>query len=261
MFTLVRNEGVQLIKSRLLQDLEISHCITTRHGGVSLAPYDSLNMAFHTGDDPAHVCENRRRVCHALGYRLDQLVVGEQVHGCNVHIVTHDDAGRGACNRESAIQDTDILLTNTPGTLLASFYADCIPLLLVDPIKRVVGLAHCGWRGTQLEAPRVALEAMATSFGTYVKDVRAVIGPGIGPCCYEVSTQMAIEFQRQFGPHIALGRFLDLRLANQVTLERIGVPATQVHTAPFCTSCQQDLFYSHRAHGGHTGRIATLIGL
>ncbi len=261
MFTIVRSNDIQLIQFRLLQDLGINHCITTRPGGVSRPPYESLNMAFHTGDDPDAVCENRLRACEVLGYPLEQLVAGEQVHGDAVHVVSAADAGRGACDRESAVQNTDILLTNTPGILLASFYADCVPVLLADPIRQAVGVAHCGWRGTQAEAPRRALEAMAAFFGTDVADVRVVIGPSIGPCCYEVSDQMKRTFCDQFGHHVVLGRMLDLRLANQITLERAGVPATQILTAPFCTSCQKELFYSHRAHGGKTGRFAALIGL
>jgi YfiH family protein len=260
-FTLVDTAGIRLVKSELLLGLPVRHAITTRIGGVSKPPFDSLNMGLHVGDDNDSVCENRRRVCTALDVPLSHLVAGEQVHGCNCYQVMETDAGRGAQDRLSAIQETDILVTNTPGVLLASFYADCVPVILVDPIRLAVAVAHCGWRGTQQEVPRVAIESMTRNFGTRPSDLRVVIGPSIGPCCYEVSVPIATSFQQQFGPDVALGRQLDLRLANFRTLQNAGVSPDMIHIAPWCTSCQHELFFSHRASGGRTGRIAALVGV
>lgn len=251
---------ISLAQSQMLQSLQVAHAFTTRRGGVSRPPYNGLNMAFHTGDNPDAVRENRRRVGAALGIPMESWVAGDQVHGCAVHVATATDAGKGAYDQESALPQTDILITQTPGIMLASFYADCVPVVLVDPVSRSLGIAHCGWRGTRLEAPKLAVAAMSAYFGAKPGDIQVVIGPSIGPCCYEISPALASEFREQFGPDTVLGRQLDLRLANRRTLMGAGVKAENIHTAPWCTCCQSELFFSHRASGGHTGRMAALLG-
>lgn len=261
MFNLVTVAGLTIIQSRLLNELGVLNAFTTRLGGVSQPPYAELNMAFHTGDNAHDVCENRRRVAQALHIEVSALVAGEQTHGSQVYVATAQDAGRGSVSMTSAIPNTDILITNTEGIVLTSFYADCLPILLVDPIRRVVASAHAGWRGTHCQVGAMALRAMHEHFASDPAQVYAVLGPAIGPCCYEVTTQMAKDFCNEFGADVALGRQLDLHLANQRSLERAGVPAQQIYSAPWCTSCQRELFYSHRAENGQTGRFAALIGL
>lgn len=261
LFAIAEREGLRLVEAELLEYGWMCHGVTTRLGGVSPAPFDSLNVGFHTEDSAANVLHNRTKVCAAFGYTLQAWVSGDQVHGIGCHLATATDAGRGALTYGSSLQETDVLITQTPGILLASFYADCVPVLLADPAHRVVGMAHCGWQGTLAGAVRVAVEAMSKAFGSVPSDMVAVLGPSIGPCCYEVSEQLAQRFQKAFGADVALGRQLDLRLANRRLLRQIGVPSAYIHTAPWCTSCQRELFFSHRASGGITGRMAAFIGV
>jgi YfiH family protein len=261
LFAVVRREGACLVEAELLGDSWVCHAITTRHGGISPAPFDSLNMGLHTEDAPRNVLGNRKRVCAALNYSPQAWVSGEQVHGVGCHVVTAADAGRGAWAYRSSLPATDILITQTPGILLVSFYADCVPVLLADPVRRAVGMAHCGWQGTLAGAARFAVQAMSQAFGSAPSDLVAVLGPSIGPCCYEVSAQLARRFQEAFGADAVLGKQLDLRLANRRLLAKTGLSSAAIHTAPWCTSCQQDLFFSHRASGGRTGRMAALIGV
>ena len=261
MFDLVRRGGVCFLQSTLLNALPVHHALTLRQGGISPEPFDTLNMGLHTEDKIENVIVNRSRVCDALGVSLDSWVAGVQVHGVNYGIVKTEDAGRGARSQDSAIPNTDILVTNTPGLLLASFYADCVPVLLTDPVRQVVAVAHCGWRGTLREAAGVAVKAMVDEFGSLPSDLMAVIGPSIGPCCYEVSESLARDFEAHFGADIVLGRQLDLRLANRRVLRQAGLRSGCIHMAPWCTRCQQQLFFSHRAAKGRTGRTAVLLGL
>lgn len=261
LFTLVESGGLVLVRCAPLKALAITHAITTRLGGTSEPPFHTLNMGLHTGDKPEDVVENRRRACAALGVSLESLVAGEQVHGTAYHVVTRHDAGRGAKDERSALPATDILLTQTPGIMLASFYADCVPVLLADAARRAVGVVHCGWRGTWREAIRIAVAAMEHEFAVRPAELVAVMGPSIGPCCYEVSAELAGEFRRRFGEDVAAGNRLDLRLANVRTLTSAGVLPPAIHVAPWCTSCQQQLFFSHRGSGGRTGRLAVLLGL
>lgn len=261
MFGLAEYGGVALVQSQRFLDLSVRHAITTRLGGVSRQPFHTLNMGLHTGDKPANVIRNRELVCTALGAPLSSFVAGQQIHGSAYYVATEKDMGRGATEEQSQLPATDILITQTPGVILASFYADCVAVLLADLKRRAVGVAHCGWRGTWQEAARMAVEAMGREFGSIPAELAVVLGPSIGPCCYEVSAELARDFREKFGEDIALGNRLDLRLANVRSLEGAGIRRTSIHVAPWCTRCQQDLFFSHRGSGGRTGRMAALIGL
>ncbi len=261
MFDLLQDDGVILVQSRLLGELAVRHAFTGRGGGVSSPPYDTLNMALHVGDAPESVGENRARACRTLGVPFAGMVAGEQVHGAAAYVAGAADVGRGAQTVETAVPATDILLTAAPGLVLTSFYADCVPILLCDPVRRVIASAHAGWRGALAEVGAVAVQAMRAHFHSQPGDIRAVLGPAIGPCCYQVAPAMAADFQRKFGADVAFGRQLDLKLASRRSLERAGVPAAQIHQAPWCTCCHAHLFFSHRASGGRTGRFAALISL
>ncbi|MGI6083420.1 MAG: peptidoglycan editing factor PgeF [Limnochordia bacterium] len=261
MFAIEEYGDLRLMKAELLCEEWLFHAVTTRQGGVSSAPFDTLNVGLHVGDQPERVLENRRRICAAVDYDLQAWVSGEQVHGARCYHVTGSDAGRGAFEYSSAIPATDILITQTPGILLACLVADCVPVLLADPVNLAVGLVHCGWQGTLAGAAHVAVQTMSRAFGSKPADLMAVLGPGIGPCCYEVSEQLARTFQDRFGADVALGRMLDLRLANRRLLSAVGLSLDAIHTAPWCTRCQQELFFSHRGSGGKSGRMAALIGV
>ncbi len=239
---------------------ELTQAVFGRTGGVSDPPYDSLNASFMVPDDPEKVMANRERMARAVGWDHGRLVSARQVHGRRAVAVGVESVGGGD------LPDTDALVTKDPGVLLMLKFADCVPVILWDPVLRVVGLIHAGWRGTVLGTPAAALELMSERYGTHPSDVLAGIGPSIGPCCYQVGTEVVAAAGREFGGANVLlqdpsGDFrFDLWSANAETLMRAGVAAENIETAGLCTRCRPDLFFSHRASGGLTGRFAAVAG-
>lgn len=189
---------VPLLKSDLLgADPRIAHGFTTRLGGVSQDHLSSLNLSFTRGDDPDKVMENYRRLAAELDGNVDQIVTTDQTHTKTVRVVTKEDAGKGIV-RERDYSDVDGLVTNVPGLILSVFVADCVPVLLYDPVHRAIGAVHSGWRGTVGRISKVALDLMQENYGTNPEDVRVAIGPSICRDCYEVSQDVAEEFMKEF---------------------------------------------------------------
>lgn len=242
----------------------VSHASTTLHGGSGR--YGGLNLGLHVGDDSAAVVDNRRRVCRALGCGLDDLVSCEQVHGTRIAVVDDKDAGRGAMEYSTALPQTDGLITATPGVMLSLYFADCVPVLLLDPVTPAVGLAHAGWKGTAGRIAVRALEAMAETFGTSPSDCLAAVGPSIGPCCYEVGEEVAQAVAASVdGGERCVGRdgrlhTLDLPEANMLQLADAGIRPESIAAAGICTRCQADGFFSHR-RVNPTGRMGTYLML
>jgi YfiH family protein len=234
--------------------------IFTRRGGVSPAPWATLNLGSSVGDDLQRVRENRQRVLAALGRDPASVYDVWQVHGVNVAIA---EAPR---NMELPHIKADVILTNKPGVTIMMRFADCVPILLHDPVRKVVGIAHAGWMGTVKGTVRFAVEALQQRFGSKLKDIRAGIGPSIGPDHYEVGGEVVAQVQRAFGGDASVllskdaGRFkFDLWAANRFLLEQAGV--TQVEVAGICTACHTEDWYSHRAEKGRTGRFGVIIAL
>lgn len=256
------------IRFRSLEVDGLIHAVTTRAGGVSPAPLDTLNMSWARPDDPAHVLENRRRVCAALEISLDRIVQAGQIHNVGVRVVGAEDAGRGAGTRATVLPPSDGLVTDVPNLYLLACFADCVPLLFYDPRRPAVGVAHAGWRGTVLGMAAEMVQAFATHFGTPAAELRVVIGPSIGPCCYQVgpevigATRSALPGQGELFSH-AQGdtAHLDLWQANRAFLLKAGVRPEHIETSGLCTMHHASDFFSHRASGGETGRFAAIIGL
>ncbi len=245
----------------------VVHAVSTRHGGVSHGPFESLNVGLHVGDDAEAVLENRRRLCEAVGVPPDSLVAGAQVHGNAVAWVTPAQRGRGAREAATALPETDALITDTRGVVLAAFSADCPLVALVDPVRRAVGLAHASRRGTLgLIAARTA-RAMERLLGSRPADMFAAVAPSIGPCCYEVGEEVLAEARAALAGADrfftrAEGRLrLDLWAANAAQLVEAGLAPQRIEVAGICTRCRSEEFFSYRAAGGRTGRFAVLIGL
>jgi len=175
----------------------VEHFFSTREGGVSSDYLYSLNFSFTQGDTKENVIENFRRAAAHLGMTCNDIVCTQQTHTTNVRKVTAADKGKGVvCERDYT--DIDGLITNESGIILAAFYADCVPLFLVDPVNRAIGLAHSGWRGTVERMGKVMLEKMSVEFGTKPEDVRIAIAPAICQSCYEVSADVALAFAEIF---------------------------------------------------------------
>lgn len=246
----------------------VTAAISTRIGGVSLPPYRALNLAYHVGDAPKAIAENRRRYCDALGIDINSLVVTQQVHGSSIAVVDSSQAGCGAHSHEDAIPDMDAMITTSRCVVLAVLTADCVPVLIVDPVGKAIGVAHAGWRGTlSLIAARTILE-MRDTFGTKPADCLITLGPAICSCCYTVGKDIISQFHHTFGPEPCIARNkLDLHRAVEIQLIDAGVEKHNIssmearHAVPACTACNLAMFYSHRAEGGRTGRMMSVIKL
>ncbi len=246
----------------------VVHGISARLGGASPAPYDSLNLGLHVQDDDVNVHENRRRFLQALGLDWRALVTPEQVHGCHVARVGRTEAGRGARAYGECIPQTDALITDEPGLPLLLCFADCTPLLFVDPEHHAVGIAHAGWKGTVARIAQATVLTMEQEFDTDPTDLLVGIGPAIGPCCYEVGENVVDKFRAAFPGHEADiihqqdGQpHVDLWQANTQALLDAGVPRANIDRADTCTSCQHKWYFSYRADGGRTGRLGAVIAL
>lgn len=243
----------------------LSAGVSTRIGGVSLPPWNSLNCGLHVGDRAEDVTENRRRVAEAAGLSFRMWTCAEQVHGKEVFVATADAAGAGRESTGEAIPGRDALVTNVPQLMLCAFYADCVPILFVDPVRRAVGVAHAGWRGTAAGVAAETVRTMARAFGTVPDDLHAAIGPSIRECCYEVDDNVASRFRDV--PESCLtpsspGRFkLDLAKINRHQLTEAGILPNRIEITNYCTNCRKDLFYSHRGENGRTGRMTAWIAL
>ena len=247
----------------------VSHGFSTRKGGVSSRQYGTLNLGFNKGDSDEAVMENFLRFCRALDIDPHDTVFSDQVHGDRVVAVGHGDRGKGAF-RESDILRVDGLMTGEGQVALVTFYADCVPLFFLDPVHRAIALSHAGWRGTVACIGVRTLEEMGREFGTRPGECLIGIGPSIGPCCFEVDLPVAEQFARVFDkfkdiimkPGSEPGKYrIDLWMANALQLREMGVPAHNITVAGMCTSCRQDLFFSHRRDKGRTGRMAAVLML
>lgn len=246
----------------------IRHMFTTREGGVSKDIYESLNLSFTRGDDETAVLENYRRVAQALGTSIDHIVTSDQTHTTNVRPVGKEDLGKGI-TRPRDYKDVDGMITDQPGVLLATFYADCVPLYFVDPVHKAIGLSHSGWRGTVGRMGQATVEAMEKSFGSQPKDLLCAIGPSICQDCYEVSRDVADAFIFAFPTHEkeilqagALGKYqLDLWKANEIVLTEAGVLKEHIDLAGLCTCCNSSILFSHRASKGKRGNLGAFLML
>lgn len=265
-----RGENIWRGHFTLFPDDVAVHGVSGRLGGVSKAPYDSLNLGLHVQDDAENVWENRKRFFHSLGLDAEKLVTPEQVHGDHIERVTMADAGRGAKDYGECIPQTDALITDEPGLPLMLCFADCTPIFLLDPEHHAAGLVHGGWKGTVARLAGKTVQRMGEEFGTKPEDLLAGIGPAIGPCCYEIGKETEARFREAFPGHEeiftprdeATGKVhVNLWEANAIALRDAGVPGEQIDRAETCTSCEHKWYFSYRADGGRTGRHAAVIAL
>jgi YfiH family protein len=243
----------------------VKTCFTSRIGGVSKNPYNALNLGMNTEDLRENILENFRLLCEGLEISMNDLVFSDQVHGDHIKIVKEEDIGKGIL-RESDIIGVDALITNVKKIPLVTVYADCLPIFLLDPVKKIIALAHAGWRGTVLKIGKKVVKRMIETFQTNPKDCLAAIGPSIGKCCYEVDEDVINKFNKNF-TNIDSFVFskennkymLDLWQANKVSLEEIGLLEKNITISNLCTMCNRELLFSYRGDGGITGRMAAIM--
>lgn len=261
------NDVVYLTYENIESTGIVAHGISTRAGGVSEGFLGSMNLSYSRGDVKERVDENFRRIGAAIGFDVESLVLTDQTHTANVRIVTEEDRGKGL-TQERGYHDVDGLVTDVPGLTLAAFFADCVPLLFVDPVKRAVGIAHSGWRGTVEKIGKKTVGLMGEAYGTNPSDVQAAIGPSICCDCYEVSEDVAQAFRERFPdaredivkPGRAAGKYqLDLWRANHCVLTEAGILPSNIMMPGICTCCNKEFLHSHRGNHGNRGNIGAFL--
>lgn len=265
----LEQEGVPFLRFPILEEHPVIHGFSTRLGGVSSGDCTSMNMSFTRGDRREDVEENHRLFARAVGYDPGELVLTDQVHDTKIRRVEKRDTGEVFLEQRS-IRETDGLVTDEPGVMLMTFFADCVPLLFYDPVKHAVGNAHSGWRGTVNKMGQKMTERMREEFGSGPEDLLVVIGPSIGQCCYEVSGEVIREFQKTFDQRYQDDIYykkpdghyqLDLWQANKILLMQAGVKEEHICVSEVCTCCHPDFLFSHRYTNGKRGNLSAVIGL
>ena len=275
-------DSVPFISFKALNDTGlVKHGFSTRMGGVSEGFLSTLNLGFGRGESDENVFENLRRIAESIGFDHKRIVTTNQTHTTNIRVVTEDDAGKGIVIPRD-YSDIDGLITNVPELPLMTFYADCVPLYFLDPVRRAIGLSHSGWRGTVGKIGAKTIRLMEESYGSAPSDVIACIGPSICVDCYEVSSDVAEEFISAFEipqnnipeyipgiktPGTILyrkegGKYqLNLWEACKKGLLEAGAKPGNIHITDICTSCNSALLYSHRASHGKRGSLAAFMML
>lgn len=230
---------------------ELTAAESTRYGGISPAPFASLNLGINTADDSAHVDENRRRFFAAIGADERQFASSHQVHGTESLYTT----------KSGRFEGYDALITDQPGLLVGVTVADCVPILIYDQANRAVAAIHAGWRGTVGGIGQKTLVAMQQRFGTAANHCYAYIGTCIDECSFAVGLEVADQFSMAFKRADRDRYYVDLKAANKQALIDFGIPADQIDVSPFSTVLNNDAYFSYRAEGGQTGRMLAVIGV
>jgi len=245
----------------------LNHAFLTRMGGVSTGPFHTLNFNEKQGDPAASIEENRSRTGRLLAFDAATLFTAHQVHGDRVLVIdSHSEPPSPL--REGEQPTADAIITDRKGLAIGVLTADCVPIILVDPVVEAIGIVHAGWKGTAAGICGKAVTAMEDRFGASPENISAAIGPSIGPCCYEVGEEVAGHFTGEpYGQCVTLtgsGRErwrLSLRKANKIQLTTCGLSEGNISVSTFCTACTPDLFFSYRREGDPTGRQLSFVAM
>lgn len=244
----------------------LTHCFTTRLGGVSKGECSSLNLSFNRNDSRENVIENYRIISDAIGIDFNKIVLSNQIHDNKIRIVTAEDAGKGLI-RESDIIGFDGLATNVHGIPLVTFYADCVPVLLLDPVKKAIAAVHSGWKSTLKNIAYEAMLVMKNTYNSDFKDIQAVIGPSICQDCFEVDKDVYGSFIEKFSwcdkyTTFSNGKYhIDLQGIIKDVMIDAGVPDKNISISDVCTKCNRDVFFSFRGDNRKTGSLAAFMML
>lgn len=258
MFSLEKKKTIEYLQSPLLYNCDfLEHAFCTRRGGASQDDYKSLNMSFREGDKELRVLQNWDRLSTAFDIPLEQFLVVNQIHGDAIfEIKPH-----GSYFSTSDELNYDAIVTPRANLAICIKTADCVPVFLVDKVKKVIAVVHAGWKGTALEISAKVIRLMQKQYRSQPADILAAIGPSIGKCCYEVDQATADAFRKQNNSDLFLQQgkknnkwMLDLPEANRRQILEAGIPKNNIEFSGYCTACNQDMFFSHRGSGGITGR-------
>ena len=245
------------------------HAFSTRLGGVSEGNYSYMILSFTRGDIEEAVKENYKRMADAAGFDMNDIVTSDQTHTANVRLVTEEDRGNGI-TKPRPYTDVDGMITNVPGLVLATFYADCVPLYFIDPVHRAIGLSHSGWRGTVAKIGAVTVRRMQEEFGSEPSEIYAAVGPSICQDCYEVSEDVIEQFKENFEEEQWDSLFyekpdgkyqLDLWEANHQIMLEAGIREEHISLPNLCTCCNPEFLFSHRASHGKRGNLGAFLGI
>jgi len=258
MFRLNKIHSIEYFESSLLSGCDfLTHAFCTRRGGVSKGDYESLNISFKEGDFESSVLQNWHRLAMAFAIPMDQFLTLNQVHGDDIFIIKPF----GDYYPSGAALNYDAIVTSRTNLAVCIKTADCVPVFIVDRIKKIIAVVHAGWKGTALEITSKVVRLLIEKYRSSPEDILAAIGPSIGQCCFEVDTPTANAFfeQKNNDAFLFPGArpnkwMLDLAESNRRQILNRGIPEANIDVSDLCTSCRQDLFFSHRGSGGITGR-------
>lgn len=269
-FEVCKKNDLQFIQIPAFADTGIvNHCFSTRLGGVSSGIYESMNLGFNRGDSDENVINNFKILCDGIDVKPDHMVLTNQVHEDQVVVVCKKDCGKGY-NRESDLMGVDGFVTDDKGVALVTFYADCVPLYFLDPVNKVIGLSHAGWRGTVKKIGAKTVRMMQEVYGSRPEDLLGAIGPSIGACCFEVSEDVKIEVEKSFNHDIidkivkghGFDKYLiDLWTANEVVMIEAGMRKEHITKTDVCTMCHKSELFSHRGSDGKRGSMVAIMEL
>ena len=268
MFKWIKSKSLRYLTIEEFKEYGVSAYFTSRRGGISQDSFKSLNLGLHTIDSNDNVLSNRKLISEAIGIDHRNLTAGEQVHGNKVLVVREQDKGKGALKYNNSIKGVDALITDIKDLPLVSFYADCVPLFFLDPVQKVGGLAHAGWKGTVSKIAIKTLDKMTEQFNSSPEQCMIGIGPAISGVNYEVDDNLANKFRETFDFHKEVCEkkkngiyLLDLPKTNYMMLCKAGVRPENIINSSMCTYDLKEYFYSYRRDNGKTGRMASIFVL
>jgi YfiH family protein len=258
MFRLTKIHSIEYFESSLLSQCDfLTHAFCTRLGGVSKHEYASLNISFKEGDEESKVLQNWNRLAMAFAIPLDQFLTVNQVHGDDIFIIKPF----GDYYSSSEALNYDAIVTSRTNLAICIKTADCVPVFIVDKAKKIIAVVHAGWKSTALEITAKVVPLLIKKYDSSPREILTAIGPSIGQCCFEVDNAVANAFFKQKNNEAFLFPgsrpnkwMLDLAEANRRQILNCGIPEENIDISGLCTSCRQDLFFSHRSSGGITGR-------
>lgn len=246
----------------------VNQSFSTRLGGTSSDIYESMNLSFNLADTHDNVLNNFKIISDSIGIPIENMVYSKQTHTTNILKIDDSHKGMGIV-RERCFDNIDGLITNVPGICLVTSFADCIPVIIIDPVKKVIASLHSGWRGTVGNITQQAVNTMISDYGCNTSSLIGFVGPGICMNCYEVSLDVADRFKSSYSKEEAEmilknGKaddkfYLDLLMANRINLINCGLLSSNIYTADICTCCNPRLMFSHRASGGRRGLMCNFI--
>ncbi len=247
-------------KSDVLENISgIKHFFTSKLGGFSCDEVKGLNLGFRVGDNPENVESNYRLICKDFGLEFEKITAAKQIHSAKIKVVNCENAGFGVSDLSNTFE-ADGLVTNLKNVPITVFYADCVPILLADESAGVVAAVHSGWRGTVQSIAGTAVELMCHEFDAKPQNIKAAIGPSIGPCCFETGEEVAVLFDEDLRTKLLNGKFkVDLWQANKRLLQNAGLIEENIDVLKLCTICHSDVLYSYRKDAQSTGRMGAFI--